>query len=45
MGDLWGSTFNESTAVAANADIHEALHPVEERCLHALCGAHPNTSL
>lgn len=29
MGDLWGCSFNESTAVAANADMHQALAPVE----------------
>jgi transposase len=31
MGDLWGCTFNESTAVSANAGMHEALLPVEEQ--------------
>lgn len=31
MGDLWGCTFNESTAVAANVDMYQALHPVEEQ--------------
>jgi len=29
MGDVWGCSFNESTAVNANAAIYEALEPVE----------------
>jgi transposase len=36
MGDLWGCTFNESTAVAANAGMYEALHPVEEQIKEAV---------
>lgn len=31
MGDLWGCSFNESTAVTANAGMHQALEPVEEQ--------------
>ncbi len=36
MGDLWGCTFNESTAVAANAGMYEALHLVEEQIKEAV---------
>lgn len=36
MGDLWNCTFNESTAVAANAGMYEALHPVEEQIKEAV---------
>jgi transposase len=31
MGDLWGCSFNESTALSANAAIHQALEVVEEQ--------------
>jgi transposase len=31
MGDLWGCSFNESTAVTANAGMYQALEPVEEQ--------------
>lgn len=31
MGDLWGCSFNESTAVSANAGMYQALEPVEEQ--------------
>lgn len=36
MGDLWNCTFNESTALAANASMYEALHPVEEQIKEAI---------
>jgi transposase len=31
MGDLWGCSFNESIAVAANAGMYQALEPIEEQ--------------
>lgn len=31
MGDLWGCSFNESTAVRANAGMYQALEPIEEQ--------------
>jgi transposase len=31
MGDLWGCSFNESTAVTANAGMYQALEPIEEQ--------------
>lgn len=31
MGDLWGCSFNESTAVTANAVMYQALEPMEEQ--------------
>lgn len=31
MGDLWGCSFNESTAVTANAGMYQSLEPVEEQ--------------
>lgn len=31
MGDLWGCTFNESTVVATNAKMYEALEPIEDQ--------------
>jgi transposase len=30
MGDLWGCSFNESTALTANAGMYQALEPIEE---------------
>jgi transposase len=36
MGDLWGCTFNESTALTANTDLYEALHPAEEQIKEAV---------
>lgn len=36
MGDLWGCTFNESTAMSANASMHQALHSIEEQIKEAL---------
>jgi transposase len=31
MGDLWGCSFNESTAVTANTSMYQALEPIEEQ--------------
>lgn len=31
MGDLWGCSFNESTALTANASMYQRLEPVEEQ--------------
>jgi transposase len=31
MGDLWGCSFNQSTALTANASMYRALEPVEEQ--------------
>jgi transposase len=31
MGDLWGCSFNESTALTANASMYQALEPVEQQ--------------
>ena len=31
MGDLWGCSFNESTALTANAGMYQALEPIEEQ--------------
>lgn len=31
MGDLWGCSFNESTAVTANAVMNQALEPIEKQ--------------
>ncbi|MBL0083680.1 MAG: IS66 family transposase [Saprospiraceae bacterium] len=31
MGDLWGCSFNESTAVTANAGMYQSLEPIEEQ--------------
>ena len=31
MGDLWGCSFNESTALTANASMCQALEPIEEQ--------------
>lgn len=31
MGDLWGCSFNESTAVTANAAMYEALQPIGQQ--------------
>ena len=31
MGDLWGCSFNQSTAVRANASIYQTLEPIEEQ--------------
>lgn len=39
MGDVWGCTFNESTAVNANAAIYEALHPAETQIKAAVLAA------
>jgi transposase len=36
MGDLWGCSFNESTALTANARMYEALEPVEEQIKTAI---------
>jgi transposase len=39
MGDLWGCSFNESTAVTANARMYQALEPVEEQIKMAVLAA------
>lgn len=31
MGDLWGCSFNESTALSANTGMYQALEPIEEQ--------------
>jgi transposase len=31
MGDLWGCSFNESTALTANTGMYQALEPIEEQ--------------
>jgi transposase len=36
MGDLWGCSFNESTALTANAVIYQALEPIEEQIKAAI---------
>lgn len=36
MGDLWGCSFNESTAVTANASMYQALEPIEEQIKTAI---------
>ena len=39
MGDLWGCSFNESTAVTANAGMYQALEPIEEQIKTAVLGS------
>ena len=36
MGDLWGCSFNESTAVTTNTAMYQALEPVEEQIKSAV---------
>lgn len=36
MGDLWGCSFNESTAVTANASMYQSLAPIEEQIKTAI---------
>lgn len=36
MGDLWGCSFNESTAVTANASMYQLLEPIEEQIKTAI---------
>jgi transposase len=36
MGDLWGCSFNESTAVRANSGMYQALEPIEEQIKTAI---------
>lgn len=36
MGDLWGCSFNESTALAANTSMYQALEPIEEQIKAAI---------
>ena len=39
MGDLWGCSFNESTALTANAGIYQRLEPIEEQIRTAILAA------
>jgi transposase len=39
MGDLWGCSFNESTALSANASIYQALEPIEAQIKAAILDA------
>lgn len=39
MGDLWGCSFNESTALTANAGMYQALEPVGEQIKTAVLAA------
>jgi transposase-like protein len=36
MGDLWGCSFNESTALTANAGMYQALEPIEAQIKSAI---------
>lgn len=36
MGDLWGCSFNESTALTANTGMYQALEPIEEQIKSAI---------
>ncbi len=39
LGDIYGCTFNESTAISANISCYTALAPIEERIKTALLGS------